>query len=784
MKLNFIGKILAAILALLFSIALAKQIVSVKVIGNSFIPSDAIVFKSSLKKGDAWSREKGNKALKILYSTGWFEDVSVEFKDGVLKYKVTELPRVTEVNYIGNSLFSDANLKEICLIGPGDTASPCSISQGIANALEAYRSRGRVAAEVKVSQESVGAGKVKLRFNIKEGPRLFIKDIQFFGNHSISSRKLESYMITRRRPFYRILGYNSFCNEAIFAQDKFAIAQLYSSLGFLTCGVQNFDVEVSPKLNSAAIKVVIDEGKKYQLGEIKVKSEVKNISTGPLAAYVRRKLRLKPDMTCNLVQINKVERDLQEKLLSQGNYDLEVKHSLGILEHGRLELVFNIRALKPIIIKQIKVLGNENTTSNLIRSSISLEEGQFYSEFQKDKSIRHLKALGLFKEVNIQTDISEECGEAVVTVSVAERKSGGAGISLSIGNQRGAGFFGNYHERNLFGENHSLLFNGHVGVASSSAKANLDLKLGKNSRLGFFLGYRSLRGSGQSGGKVSQIVKGNSDEQIKDRFKVNSGIRLANTLSRSWAHQLCTKLIRDDVGEDKFKQGQRAGAYRVIGLSSGKFLYSKVKNKLVWATEGENPTRPLKLKTSGSHTYQFDLDTNYSWHKMKGKFSARLPIREMQELYLLFDAEAGILARTTPGRGLRTQDCFTLGGEGSLRGFERHGCDPYVIDKNRAMSIGGDRYYRASCELHSSFGLPDALPVTFFAFADLGNIWRSNLIGYAVGVKNCNKLRSSLGVGISLPLGGGRMKLTKALLTNAAKEDGKEAFNVDLSMEF
>ena len=92
------------------------KVASIDIRGNQKIELPAIQGRLTLKPGDAYSPENVRGQIKILYDTGYFEDVQAETEstsDGIaLVFVVREKPFITEIVFDGNEELSDDKLKE------------------------------------------------------------------------------------------------------------------------------------------------------------------------------------------------------------------------------------------------------------------------------------------------------------------------------------------------------------------------------------------------------------------------------------------------------------------------------------------------------------------------------------------------------------------------------------------------------------------------------------------------------------------------------------------------
>ncbi|NGZ03924.1 MAG: outer membrane protein assembly factor BamA, partial [Nitrospira sp. WS238] len=93
-----------------------SRVASIEIRGVKRIEVPAIAGRLTLKSGDPYTAETVRGQVKILYDTGFFEDVQVEtdsVADGMaVTFVVQEKPFITEIVFDGNDQLSDDKLKE------------------------------------------------------------------------------------------------------------------------------------------------------------------------------------------------------------------------------------------------------------------------------------------------------------------------------------------------------------------------------------------------------------------------------------------------------------------------------------------------------------------------------------------------------------------------------------------------------------------------------------------------------------------------------------------------
>ena len=88
-------------LCLFFSNLKAEILKDVKITGNTRVSEETIKIYGKIEKGKDYNDEDLNRILKDLYSTNFFEDITVEMKNSIIKINVKEYPVINQLIIIG-----------------------------------------------------------------------------------------------------------------------------------------------------------------------------------------------------------------------------------------------------------------------------------------------------------------------------------------------------------------------------------------------------------------------------------------------------------------------------------------------------------------------------------------------------------------------------------------------------------------------------------------------------------------------------------------------------------
>ena len=97
----------------IFSINLYAQSNKEIIIEGNKNVDDEIIFSIINDKITDYSKENLNDIIKVLYSTGNFNSIEIEYKDDNIIFKIIENPSINSIKFIGNERFKKSEIFEI-----------------------------------------------------------------------------------------------------------------------------------------------------------------------------------------------------------------------------------------------------------------------------------------------------------------------------------------------------------------------------------------------------------------------------------------------------------------------------------------------------------------------------------------------------------------------------------------------------------------------------------------------------------------------------------------------
>nr|WP_245406689.1 outer membrane protein assembly factor BamA [Orientia tsutsugamushi] len=444
------------------SIAVADKIESIEVIGNQRIEKEAIISKLGVSTGDELNPEKENDILLTLHYTKFFKDVSLDFIDGKLTVKVQEAPLVTEVKLVNDSgAITKKVLLTMITIKAGDMLIDSDLQENITRLTEEYKSAGFFLVKVTSEIDNVNNGGVVLTFKITEGPRVFIKKILFVGNDYYSDKKLSSVILCKEKSWSNFASPLTLYNVMYIENDKELLQQFYRNSGFMNCNISS-SVELSPAKDSVVITYIIDEDKRFYLGELSLETSISSINSKELSKF----LKVEPNTLFNSADLHSISQKITDVLQKQGLYQVRVypKFRYRADSSSVVDVVFVIDFDKEIYIRNINISGNTITQDHVIRREIELIEGDALSERKLETTKKNISRLSFIDDVSISMVPVTDSDYCDVLVKIKEGRNLRS-IGLSGGYNSITGLTGSFSFSwdNIMGT--GRLINGELSVA-------------------------------------------------------------------------------------------------------------------------------------------------------------------------------------------------------------------------------------------------------------------------------------------------------------------------------
>jgi outer membrane protein insertion porin family len=465
---------LLLLIAMLFGIGLVHEamaqsappkVATIDIRGNIKIEKAAVEGRLTLKPGDPYTAENVRGQIKILYETGYFEDVQVETEStpqGIaLTFVVREKPFITEIVFDGNEELSDDKLKEKITIKSQAFLDQQQVKESAEKIRLAYQEDGFFNAQVIPVVQTLDEDRKRLTFFIKEGEKAKIKTVNFDGMRAATKDEMFKVMATREWvPWYGLftkLKLPSFLSDAGVLKreemnnDVERIREVLLNKGYLNAQVGLPSVELGEDKKWFVVTYAVVEGEPFTVTEVGFRGNT--VFEEP---ELRDKMKIKPGEIFQRQKIRDEITRLTDLYGSRGYAFAEVVPNVNPnAEERTATIILNIKEGEMMRIRQINVYGNDKTKDNVIRRELRVDEQDVIDTPSLKRSFQRLNNLNFFETVEILPQ-QVEADKVDLNVRVKEKPTGqfsiGGGFStldklvaiadITEGNLGGNGWMG------------------------------------------------------------------------------------------------------------------------------------------------------------------------------------------------------------------------------------------------------------------------------------------------------------------------------------------------------
>ena len=410
------------------------------------------------KVGAEISPDLLSKDLKSLYKgTGFLSEIAVDVQpaetDGLeVIYRLKESPKVESIKIIGTEKLKYGKVKEGIVLKAGETYSDKRRWESERNILEIYKEKGYYLAGVKTHSDiDPDTNTATVTFEVSEGQRVKIQEINFIGNENITPKVLAKQIKTRVDKHF---------DEGLFDEDLTALRYYYQDKGFSQVKIQGYEKRFTDDKTALMLDVTVDEGPQFIIAsyEIKIQSSEKSV-------FSEKKIRKMLDSVEGEIfnrgafqkSVDKIFQAYQDK-----GYLLATVVPIPKYNEvdGVVDLTLNINEGNVLIIGKVQINGLEKTKENVVRrelNQLKIKEGEFLDTQALRKARQRLFQMGSFiRDVDFVPSESQE-ERRDLTVNIAETSRTGL-FSLGGGFGTEGGIFGvaEVGENNLFGRAYRL----------------------------------------------------------------------------------------------------------------------------------------------------------------------------------------------------------------------------------------------------------------------------------------------------------------------------------------
>ncbi|WP_235208322.1 BamA/OMP85 family outer membrane protein [Saccharicrinis fermentans] len=793
------------------------EIAEINVTGIQNYDPKILVNLSGLRVGQKLNvpGEEISEAIRKYWEHGLFSDVKIvatKIESGKiwLEIQLLERPRLSDINYYGLKKSEVETVSEKVAMMKGSQVTPYLITRSEKYITDYFVAKGFYNTEVRVVQkdDTTQVNHVYLDITVDKKEKVKVRSLEFLGNTVFSDSKLNRTMKKTNakgkiKNFFRT---KKFINET-YQEDLVAVIDKYNEFGYRDM-IIDYDSIAKNDDNTVDIKIKVEEGAKYYLGDI---SWIGN-SIYP-GEYLSAMLRLKKGDVFNQKLLDErlfQDDDAVHNLYMNNGYLFSNIQPVEVNVYGdTIDLEMRVYEGKQATINNIVINGNTKTHEHVVRREVRTKPGQLFSKSELIRTIRELSQLGHFNPENIQPDVqpNPEDGTVDLVYNLEEKAndqielSGGWGAGMFVGS---LGLkFSNFSVRNIFnkeswrplptGDGQTLSLRAQTngkyyqsysfsftepwlgGKRPNSLTVSAYRSIQSSVSDSYYSNYNSYFSSGSYGGYGNTYGYSQYDASDFDQHMKIFGISVGFGKRLTWPDDWFS--LYAEVSYQHYDLLDWQYFIMQNGVSQNlhfKFIFSRnsIDNPL-YTRRGSN----FSFGVEFTPPYSAWIDKNYKslynttisgdtderadaqeelydyieYHKWTTQGSIFTPLDKSEKLVLMGKYEMGFLGYYN--EYVRSPyEKFMLGGDGmsgySMYGSQTVGLRGYenssLTPRNRYGSYDGNIYNKLTFEMRYPLTLQPSAQVYALGFLEAGNAW-SDFQDY-----NPFDLKRSAGVGVRI----------------------------------
>jgi outer membrane protein insertion porin family len=726
-----------------------NKILSIDVTGTQRVDIETVISYAKIEIGETYSDDLGNNALKKLFNTNLFSNIEIFFDNNTLLINVKENPTINLIKFSGNSKIKDEDLLIEISLKERSVYSRNKVKNDIDRMLTLYQRAGRLSTEIVPTVELLDNNRINLTYEIEESDVAEVSKIIFLGNEVFSSSTLKSKMKTKEKTLLRFLSSADRYDPDKLEYDKQLITEFYNDNGYPDFNFTTSIAQLSLNSNDFEIIMTVNEGKKFNFGNVSVSSELKKLNPDKIKNAL-------PFSSGNVYNASTIKESIQDiKSLAELNGYSFIKIE-PVLKKDELNNQIDVELVLDegprVYVNKIDIVGNTRTIDKVIRREFSLSEGDAYNKFAINYSKDSIRALNFFSDVNVSEKRTSYEDKLDIIIEVEEKNTGEASLGAGYSSASSTTFNLGLKESNFLGKGQKV----NASASFSNTRNTYDIGITEpyfnNKKL-------SLTGRIYSDFQDPSSV---NYEQEDLGLAFNAKFPLASDRSLELRYSLFTSKIKADTNATAY---ERLLAGTDTNSMIGYSLFIDRRNSRYKPSNGFNFILNQDLSGLGGTTYYIKNKLDYNIYK-----------RITKDLIGSFKFQTGNSIGYN-GKYAPLSSNFNLGGN-KLRGFKNGKVGP----RTGNSYTGGQYYYLTSLETNIDFNL-DTFDITSTLFIDIGSVWGLENPAYS-SINDDHKVRSSAGVNFNWDSAIGPINIIYAEVLQSETTDTTDNIYIDIGYNF
>jgi outer membrane protein insertion porin family len=453
MKLNSFSRLLFLCLLLAQAAKADEEFIvkDIQVKGLQRISLGTVYNYLPVNVGDTFSLDNAAPAIKALFKTGFFKDISLEREGSTLIVNVVERPSIAKIIFEGNKDLSKEDLtKALDSIGlsEGKVFNRQVLDKVEQELNRQYLSHGKYALKIKTEVTPLTRNRVGIHIQISEGRVTKIKQINIVGNKAFDDKTLLGALQLSTTNLLSFYTKDDQYSKQKLSADLETLRSYYLDRGYINFSIESTQVAITPDKKDIYVTINVKEGDIYSLEKVKLTGNlivkpdelIKLVSVGPGEIFSRK----------NATETSKA---IAERLGDEGYTFANVNMVPETNEAKKtVDMTFFVDPGKRAYVHRINMKGNTKTRDEVLRREMRQMESSWASSSKIERSKTRLERLGYFEEVNVETpQVVGTADQIDVNYKVTEKASGNLSAGIGYSQVQGIVLNANISQDNVFG---------------------------------------------------------------------------------------------------------------------------------------------------------------------------------------------------------------------------------------------------------------------------------------------------------------------------------------------
>ncbi|BCG64754.1 MAG: outer membrane protein insertion porin family [Methyloprofundus sp.] len=391
-------------------------------------------------------------AIRALFKTGFFHNISMQRDGNILLVAVEERPSIAEIEIEGNDdLTTEDLLTALTSIGlsKGKVFNRQILDKVEQELRRQYFSHGKYSIKINTEVLPLERNRVSININISEGAVAKIKSVNIIGNKVFAEDDLLDQFELSTTYFLSFYTKNDQYSKQKLSADLERLRSYYLDRGYINFLIKSTQVSITPDKKDIYLTVNIEEGELFTLNKVKLSGDlvvnpeelIALMQVGPGEIFSRKNATL-------------TSKFISDRLGEEGYAFANVNMVPDIHNDTKtVDMTFFVDPAGRVYVRRINMQGNTKTRDQVLRREMRQMEGAWASSYNIERSKQRLNRLGYFENnIGIETPLVPGTRDQMdLNYSVTEKSSGNLMAGIGYSQTQGIIYNASITQDNIFG---------------------------------------------------------------------------------------------------------------------------------------------------------------------------------------------------------------------------------------------------------------------------------------------------------------------------------------------